>query len=200
MKKIIKIVFVFLVFTTACKSQTVNMEEYKGVGVPGKYYCDTNGLFLPFEGTFLYTNGNKSLKVVLKKFPHSSMGDVYFEDLLVGEFEYKINNNIVASTLDKLNNVYTNGVKNSIFAHGILRGGSRICPSCPITDIYINGQLKDISAINNAEIFLKKIISGGQEAIEMTIVWRIRGINKDLPASFSPDASFPGGVYVLIKQ
>lgn len=190
----------FLLFTTACKSQTVNMEDYVGVTIPGRYYKDINNLLLPFEGTFVYSNGNKNLKVVLKKMSHSSMGDVYFEDLLVGEFEYKVNNTVVASTLHKLDSIYINGVKNSIFGNHILRGGSRACSYCPVTDVFINGQLKDVSDINGAEIFFKKVSSNNQDAIELTLVWRIRGINKDLPASFSPDASFPGGVYILIKQ
>lgn len=207
-----KIIFKILpiLIAISCKAQTLNIEDYKGNPMTGAYYKDINNIFDPFVGTWQYTNGNSSFKIVLEKRTHSPYINQSFDDLLVGEYEYKINNVVRVSTLSNINNPLLRS--NNINAKGVLRGGTRACRSCPATDIFINGGIIEtvgtttinLSEINPnnphtyyGEIFMKRITVNGQPAIEFTFYWSISTLLKGYPAPPSP---MPAGTYVMIKQ
>ena len=66
--KIFKTMIIMLLSIT-CKAQTpvVDVTESE-LGLPDGYYVqDMNLLLNPFEGTYLYTNGNTSFKIILVK-------------------------------------------------------------------------------------------------------------------------------------
>lgn len=212
MKNIFKFLLIVIVAIN-CKAQTFNIEGFNGDPITGAYYKDINNIFDPFVGTWLYTNGNQSFKIILKKMNHSSMGDVYYEDLLVGEYENKINNIVKVSTISSINNNYTNGSNHNITANSILRGGTRACRSCPTTDVFINGGMIETVGVTTSnlspfdpnnphtyygEIFMKRIVVNGQAALEFTFYWRSSFVQKGYPKPQSP--SLTAGTYIMIKQ
>ena len=68
MKNTLKII-VLSAITIACKAQTpiIDIEDNQGYDVNGAYYKDTKNQLNPFEGTYIYTNGTTSLKMVSKR-------------------------------------------------------------------------------------------------------------------------------------
>ena len=91
MKKIITTITLLLGFTL-CKAQLVEqtiipLENLRGQSAGNVYYKDVHNLLNPFVGTWLYTNGTTSLKLVLRKIiGHDN--DYNIKDILVGEYEY----------------------------------------------------------------------------------------------------------------
>ena len=82
------IIFI-LVFATMCKSQSVIIDiEKAGFGQPDGYYQnDLNNLLDAFPGTYIYSSGNMSFKIVLKKVIKQYF-DSHYEDLIIGEYKY----------------------------------------------------------------------------------------------------------------
>ncbi len=197
MKKIVKLV-VLLFITTGCKAQVESLEGYNGQGVAGRHYKDLNNVFNTFEGTYLYTNGNKSLKFVFQKKEDSSMGDVYFEDLLIGEFEYKENDVTIVSTLNKLTETYANAGNHTASGNNILIGNKRNCVDCLPTEKRVECFLGYPNSESIAMLILRKTMVGSNEAISMTLVWQTSTRTNSI--SQSNDVAFPSGTYLLIKQ
>ena len=197
MKNVLQII-VLMALSFNCVAQIESIETFNGQGVAGKYYKDLNNVFSTFEGTYLYTDGIKSLKIVLMKKTHSSMGDVYHEDLLVGEYEYKENNVVIVSTLNKLNENYSNGGKHSISGKGILIGNIRNCGDCLPTEKRVVCYLLENISDNIAMLIIRKINVGSNSAIKLILAWETFARPKNTIQNYiSP---FPSGEYILIKQ
>src|SRR5690606_26646642 len=92
MKKIVLIsVFVSSLYTYSQNPPIVPIEEWDGRGVSGTYYKDTNNVYNQFEGEWLWQSGNNSLRIILQKKEQVSQqifGVSYYEDMLVGEYQY----------------------------------------------------------------------------------------------------------------
>ena len=90
MKKIAIAILATVSFS--CKAQqypTLDISQLACTeSITGIYYRDTQGLLNPFEGTYVYSQGGKMIKIVLQKKEMSSTNDRYFEDLLIGEYQY----------------------------------------------------------------------------------------------------------------
>ena len=63
------VVFVLLLLSINCKAQSpiIDIIDDDGSEVIGAYYKDVNNLLNPFEGTYIYTSGSTTLKIVLVK-------------------------------------------------------------------------------------------------------------------------------------
>lgn len=90
MKNIIFLSIMLLSFS--CKSQSViiDITDSELEQPIGYYSKDINNVLDPFQGTYIYTNGNTSFKIILKKMIKQSEG-VHFEDLIIGEYQYVVN-------------------------------------------------------------------------------------------------------------
>ena len=88
MKHIIIILITTISFFN-CKAQSpiLSIDELGRNNLNNAYYKDLNNELNPFEGTWLYANGNTSLKIVLVKKPMYFNGK-YYEDLIIGEYQY----------------------------------------------------------------------------------------------------------------
>ena len=68
MKKLLTILLLS-VFSLGCKAQTpvydITDLQHRIQDIPGVYYKDLNNLLDPFEGTYIYTNGTTTFKIVL---------------------------------------------------------------------------------------------------------------------------------------
>ena len=89
-----RLTFILLFISViACKAQSpiIDIENYKfRNSKENAYYKDTNNFFNDFEGTWIATKGNKTLKIVLLKKIKSYTGKIY-TDYVSGEYEYKEN-------------------------------------------------------------------------------------------------------------
>lgn len=107
MKKIL-IVLTLAIFYTSCKAQTPVLNRFERVmeRTENAYYKDIDSIFNPFEGTWVATNQNKTFKVtfVKKEMVLEESYVNYYEDLLIGEFEYYEKGVLKTSTLFYLDN------------------------------------------------------------------------------------------------
>ena len=208
MKKIFLILAISSIFS--CKAQrgsfyeTINLdpqdrsEEY---ALTGKYYKDLNNTLNNFTGTFLYTNGSTSFKIVLQKKIESSVNNVYKEDILIGGYQYVENGVEKINVLNDINNNYSNGWDYNINANKILTGQTLGCTDCSINEKWIRGLIHDPlpNGGGPATLFIRKVMVGGQEAIK---IWIYKSMYAAEPGS-EPILSiaYPiGEEFILIKQ
>lgn len=162
--------------------------------VDGAYYKDLFNVLDNFEGTWLYTDGNTSLKIVLVKKPMFFNGD-YYEDFMIGEYQY------IENGVEKINRLsFLN--QNLGYDHKIT--GNVIHKTCDFlsVDDCVEGEkrlslgLIDITGEHWARMLLHKRIINGQEAINVLIVFNYVG--EENP---TPDPTLPWQQeYVMFKQ
>ena len=93
----------------SCKAQSpiINLTDYDGSMTPGCYVRDTYNDLDPFVGTYVFEEGNIYFKVILKKIV-MSYNQSYYEDMIVGEMQYKLNGDDLFNSLSKIDIVYPN--------------------------------------------------------------------------------------------
>ena len=92
----------------SCKAQTpvFDITDYSNRStseVPNRYIKDISNLLDPFVGTYIYNDGTKILKIVLQK-KTMSLRYNYYEDLIIGEYQYIEDGVEKSNTLYKLSN------------------------------------------------------------------------------------------------
>ena len=166
----------------------------------GAYYKDLNNVLDNFEGTWLYTNGTTSLKIVLEKKTMFFNGD-YYEDFMIGEYQYIENGVEKINTLSDLSQNL--GYDHKITGNLILRS----CYFMPVSDcIEGEGRLRlgliDAGVGTNhwARMILKRRVINGQQAIKAYIVFNYAGDFRDT-GGIVPDPTLPWQQeYVMLKQ
>lgn len=170
-------------------------------GSQGYYYKDINNVLNNFEGTYLYTSGSISLKIKLQKKLMSSMNGVYCRDMIIGGAEYIKDGGVIFNSIPLLNTFYSDGMDYNLYASSIYTGDSRGCDECSTNEKWLIGYITDPITNQSCEIFIRKIMHNGQEAIKIRI--RIDIVNRfykegDTPP---PPINLPSGEdYILIKQ
>ena len=160
----------------------------------GAYYKDLANVLTTFEGTWLYTDGNTSLKIILEKKTMFFEGE-YYEDLMIGELQYIENGVEKINTLSDLNQNLGRG-------HHIK--GNLIYRDC---DIMTNGDciegetrlrlgFIDITGKHWAAIYLKKRRINEQHALKAYIVFNYSGYDDPMPNPTLPWQQ----EYVMFKQ
>jgi hypothetical protein len=172
----------------------------------GYYYKDINYLLDPFVGTYLYTNGNTSFKIVLKKMIQSSCNDYYYEDLIIGAYQYIENGVEKVNTLSELNNTYSDGIKYPICGNQILRGSGYgwydIPENAPWLKVSISDPIRDGFPDAGVEfMFVRKLTNPitGDDEIKIGIhhTGGVRGVGDPAP----PAIRFPFDLdLILVKQ
>lgn len=199
MKKIAIAILVTISLSCKAQSPVYNITDLAHVvqETTGAYHRDIDNLLNPFEGTYIYNCGGKTLKIVLKKEILSSMNNYFYEDLLIGEYQYIVNGVEKVNTLNALNNNYPNKRKHSISGNHIITMGNIGCTECVPNEKALMGGLIDRASNNNAQITIRRISLNGQEAIKIFILWHI---NERSANPVGVHASIPGGEYTLLKQ
>lgn len=201
MKQIILIILITFSFLN-CKAQSpiLAIETDSRIGIQdNSYYKDVNNVLNTFEGTWLYTDGNTSLKIKLVKSTMFFNGD-YYEDIMVGGYQY------IKNGVEKINTL--SDVDNLSIGYDASIWGSSIHNNCfylPVDDC-VDGEkrldlsLEDVITENHfADLILHKRIINGNEAINAKIVFGYRG--QDYPNVLTPEPTLPWqGEYLLIKQ
>tara|TARA_R110001599_G_C11974559_1_gene634292 strand:- start:50 stop:577 length:528 start_codon:yes stop_codon:yes gene_type:complete len=162
------------------------------------YYKDINNVLNNFEGTWLYTNGNTSLKIKLVKSLKYFNGK-YYEDLLVGGYQY------IKDGIEKINTL-SDANDPSIGRNAGIRGNNiyKSCKYLPINDCVDGEKNLDLSIndipknghIGDLRLFKRTI--NGQEALKANIIMNyLRDVNGELP---NPTLPWKMANIVLIKQ
>lgn len=189
-----------LFFVVTGKAQIVDIKDHDGSYSEGLYVKDINNILNDFTGTYIYTTGSTSLKIVLqKKTADPSRYDNFnfTEDILIGEYQYVENGVEKSNTLTALGINMVDANSHSIAGNVVLEGTVFNCEDCSPNDIRLQLGLYDHNADATAQMTLRKRMVGGQPALEVTVIWNLRFAKADetlLPVAF------PGGRYIMLKQ
>ncbi len=197
MKKYINYI-VFLIIIS-CKAQSPVLDiTAPQEGPKGAYYKDLYGVLDGYDGTYLYTNGKTSFKLILKK-KIKSYG-YYYEDLVVGEFQFIENGVEIGNTLSKMSVNYTDEYLNhSITGSIVYTGPDQSCPDCSTTEKRLRLDYADKKARSIAGIIVRKTTVNGKVAIRVKVWWDGFVIRKEGDIAPMP-GSIRAGEYVMIKQ
>lgn len=189
MKKIVLIITIGLIFSN-CKAQipVLNMETNTKYDAPdNSYYKDINNVLNDFEGTWLYTNGNTSLKIGLVKSVKYFNGD-YYEDILVGGYRYVENGIEKINTLTHANDP-SMGRDASIMGNSIYHS----CKYLPVDDCVEGEKSLDLSIddvasdghIGDLRLFVRFV--NGQKVLKANIEMNYLKVESgDLPSPTLP--------------
>lgn len=167
------------------------------------YKKDLNNLLDPFQGTYIYTSGNTTFKIVLKKMIKQPEG-LHHEDMIIGEYQYLVNGVEKVNTLSNLDIAYSN----QLLRHGIA-GNSIIsninnrvwkCPQCNPNEKRARLTITDELTNRYADMFLRRTVINGQQVLQIKIA-NTDTVSYDVEHE-SPPANFslPLGEFTMIKQ
>tara|TARA_R110001599_G_scaffold91470_1_gene240385 strand:- start:131 stop:733 length:603 start_codon:yes stop_codon:yes gene_type:complete len=195
-------ILIGILITISCKAQSpiINIEDFDfWESQENAYYKDINNYFNDFEGTWLYTNGNTSFKIVLQKKVMSYTGKFY-KDAIIGEYQYIENGVEKINTLPNFNQLLNNP---SLWGSFLLKNSYRpICNNCSPNERRLKITLHDLPRALTGRFTLKKITINGQPALE-GYLWGNGTLIRDLFSdSLSPynKLTVPTGTYIFIKQ
>ena len=193
-----KLLFLLL-FAIASKAQipVIDITD-SAMGQPDGYYVkDIDSLLNRFEGTYLYTNGSTTLKMILVKKIQQYNGR-YYEDLIIGEYQYIEDGVEKINTLSEINTIYNNQGLHKIAGRQIVNNNFRMlkCPSCSPNEKRFHCSIKDPSTNRFARMTMRRVTEGTQELMIVTISHPSRGNND--PAE--PEFSLPLEEFTLIKE
>jgi hypothetical protein len=189
--KTIKIFLAFFIMQLNCMcAQTiVDLDSRNGDSVAGTYYQDTQYKLNQFEGTWLYDDGTHYIKLVLVKKVQMAIKN-YFEDYLVGEFQYKLNGIEIINTLNNLNTNYVNPRKYGICGNHFWTNHTPF-DDYTTENFRLNTRIMENSCLS--EIDIRTLMLNGQPAIQI-----FKRKPMEVPQACYP--VIPGGFYYLIKQ
>jgi hypothetical protein len=165
MKKHINFILLFISIT-ACQAQSpiYDISEVRRGKVQGSYFKDLNNVLDGYDGTYLYTNGNNSLKIILKKKLLSK--GYHYQDLIVGEFQYIENGVELNNTLANINVNYTDEDVNHRITGGRIITGTKLgCSDCTPTEKRLRLSFVDNKSRNIAGIDIRKTSVNGKAAL-----------------------------------
>jgi hypothetical protein len=201
MKNILIILILFI--SNLLNAQIVALEDKDGSRIAGVYYKDVHSSLNPFVGTWLYTNGSTSLKIVLVKKTPSSFGD-YYEDLIIGEYQYIKNGEEKINTLSNLNITLQSDRLHNISGNTIITDPSDMnCTDCTLGERRLYVGFIGFDEFENqlsGDIYIKKTTVNGQEAIRINLHYTFRVVFRDGQTNIIPVPIIEKGVYTLIKQ
>ncbi|MDX6188881.1 DUF6705 family protein [Flavobacterium sp. Fl-318] len=190
---------IFFILLNNCMAQSpvfdIMTPKENSTGIQGAYYKDTKNVLNGYDGTYVYTNGTTSFKIKLQKNVMTSMNDFYYEDLVVGEYQY-IENGI--EKVNTLNELTSKSNINHIRGARVLTGTKLGCSDCRPDEKRLRLGFRDTVPQNTGEIDIRKTTVGGKDAIIVKIWYRSVGVLVGTPEPKL--AIIKGGTYTMIKQ
>lgn len=180
--------------------------------VENAYYKDVNGLLNQYIGTWIYSTGNKTFKVVFVKKPmvYVSSFKNYYEDYLVGEFQYIENGVEKVNTLSNLGNSYSNIRDYNLYSVATIKKSTYpLCPECAENEMRLLMRFNEPSRRNiwsgiSNNFVIRRFIENGQEKLKVQFVYTGNGL--ETLNSFDGESTdintfnVPYGEYILTKQ
>ncbi|WAC02864.1 hypothetical protein N7U66_04315 [Lacinutrix neustonica] len=191
------ILLTIALFSIQCKSQQliVNLEDHDGSAIVHSYYKDSNNLLTPFVGIWVFEDGTTYFKLILEKKTMVNAGD-HFEDLLIGEYQYKENGVELVNTLNKLTDTLPNEYHHSIDGNYV---NTRHSPFYDFTTdtFWIDLTMSEPNG-RSSSLGLRKTTVNGQSAIQ---VFKRGNMLVLAPGDPEPAPSvIPNGFYYLLAQ
>lgn len=200
MKKYI-IITILSLLSINCHSQSqiIDIMDYDGKAIIDYYYKDVNNLLDPFAGTWVYSNGNRNIKLVLTKKIKLYNGKIY-KDLIVGGVEYKENNAIIVSTLSYLNNNYNDYLDYAVSGNSLFdKDFYPKCFDCQPNELRLRLSYHELNPETSfGTMFLRKITVNGQDAIKVKLIGKTVYYKEGTTPPL--DFKLPAGEYIFIKQ
>ena len=202
MKKIITIAILYFITYNHAQAQTINIIDDDGSEILNAYYKDIDNRLNTYEGTWLFQNSSKYLKIVLVKKLNEFNGK-YYEDLIVGEYQYIENGVEKVNTLSEINIDYPGQNDHNISGNFLIKKTSKpFCSDCLVDEKRLKLGLTEPNKGVYGELIVKKTTTiNGFEAIKILI--RDTGtstINIVGQPQYDNCFSVPVGEYTLIKQ
>ena len=190
----------FMIISCSAQNPIINISNNHSMEV-GVYNKDVDNVLSQFEGTYIYTNAttNTTLEIQLVNKTMQFDGK-YYEDLIIGEYEYKVNGLTIISTLSNINTIYPNQWRHKIVGNSIIKKTSRhICNDCGTNEKRLLLGFSDPTTKIYGRILIRKITQGGLPAIKILLTATGGG---DYLVGTPPPSDFkvPTGEYILIKQ
>lgn len=180
--------------------------------VENAYYKDINGFFNQYLGTWIYSTGNKTFKVVFVKKPmvYRTSFKNYYEDYLVGEFQYIENGVEKVNTLSNLGNSYSNIRDYNLYSVGTIKKNTYpLCPECTENEMRLLMRFNEPSRRNiwsgiSNNFVIRRFVENGQEKLKVQFVYTGSGLEtlNSIDGASTDINSFnvPYGEYILTKQ
>ena len=196
-------ILVVLLLSINCKAQSPVLDiSDSGTGLPNGYYLrDNNNLLNTFEGTYQYTNSNTILKIVLVK-KIQQYNQEFYEDLIIGEYQYIENGIEKINTLNEINNVYIEQRFHKIDSNFLVNNNFKLfpCLDCFSNEKRLYASIFDPSTNSYADIVIRKTILNSQQIIKINIINFKKGLIIVNGLATEPNFSLPLEEYILIKQ
>jgi hypothetical protein len=196
---IIPIIVIFLFIQCKAQSPVIDIDTWDGTEIQGAYFKDVNNYLNNFIGTWVYTNGNTTFKIVLKK-QIKAFNTVYYEDYLIGEYQYIENGVEKINTIPQIDSVYPNQQSHGISGNNILENHNRPkCLDCLPNERRVELGFSDPIRQLGGELLLQRIIVNGQPALKAFKRTTIYYISMEEKSPYT-EMLVPSGEYILIKQ
>ncbi|MEM6516378.1 MAG: DUF6705 family protein, partial [Bacteroidota bacterium] len=184
-------------FNCLAQSPILPLEEWDNEQ-SNAYYKDLNNELNPFEGIWLYTNGNNSWKIHLEK-QIMVFNNNYYEDLIVGEYQYKINGLVVINTLSNID--VLSGYEHEITGNSIFDDCDYLpSSSCIDGEKRLTLTMSDPHTGHAATVILSLRTVNNQEALLAQVIFNqlstYNGFSEPKPEPTMPWQQ----EYILIKQ
>lgn len=198
MKNIITTTILFVsVYINAQTYQTIKPIENSGSAEYGVYYKDYNNVFDDFEGTYEYNGNDFYFKMILKKRELDNNNNYFWQDMLIGGYQYAKNGLILANTLNDANLILDQGWKYKLKFRSIWNPeDNKFCNDC-LQEKWLRGSITDLATGTVASLYMAKKIENGQEGIE--IWFHFHAMARDINAPEPPPVKLPGGQFFLKK-
>lgn len=213
MKKYIYLILLCITAIT-CKAQSpiYGIMDVQN-GIKGSYYKDLNNELDGYDGTYTYykpstsTSVSEEFIIVLKKKVLAYDG-YYYEDLIVGEYEFKRNGRSLDNTLANIDINYKYEVINhAIKGNFILTGTELGCLDCLPTEKRLRLTLVNKVRRNIKGLDIRKTTVNGVPALKVSIFPQEHYYEEEdddlmpVGTSISVGSTMLGiGEYVLIKR
>ncbi|PQJ31411.1 hypothetical protein BST92_05515 [Nonlabens arenilitoris] len=203
MKYIITLLITLVHFYNYAQQPVLTLQDQGFRNIDNAYYKDNNNELDSFEGTWLFTDGNNSLKIVLEKEVMYYNGS-YYEDRIRGEYQYIKNGVEIVNTLIRLNDtiLQPSFSRHEIYGNSILRDCFYIpLNDCNTGELRLRVSFMDPNSNEHyGEMILKHRVINGQDALKAYIGFGLT--NPSGPADrviSDPDLPWQGE-YVMFKQ
>jgi hypothetical protein len=219
MKKII--LFAFAVFMQSINAQTSTITLYDrttsdGFSTYNAYYKDALNKHDEFVGSWVFDNGTDYLKIQFReKIQHyendTFSNEIYYQDYLIGEYQYKRNNIEKVNTLSNLNVDHDEVFEYNLYSiYGVKPSLDPICSECENDKFRLAMEFqelpnKDPEWAPNAEMVMHTFVENGVQKLKIyyqyTSSAKVMNMTVDEQGNQSNYTfSLPTGVYILTKE
>ncbi|QCE40959.1 DUF6705 family protein [Psychroserpens sp. NJDZ02] len=211
--KTIYITLTLLLLTTLVKAQNPIIPLYQGntKNVENAYYKDVDSLHNQYVGTWLFTNGNDSLKIVFRKRTMINIEGYlanYFIDELIGEYQYIENGIKKVNTLENIDQKLIGDSDYNLYAYSLMWPNTYPqCDECAVDEkrmvMAINEQSKRHLTGLSDQFVIRRYFDNEIEKLKVWFILSGNGIVLDENTGELSDEtgfSLPYGEYTLTKQ